>query len=95
MCRDDALPQPRGETYVSNITARYIRITMTYCSEGEAVSLVNVTVTGKRIEPAQTSEHRLRQKRIRVIESDEVCGFFVSDTEELEPGWVDKLLICD
>lgn len=91
---DDALPKPGGETYAANITARYIRITMTYCSEGEVVSLVNVEVIGERIESVKSSDHALTQKRIRVMESDEVSGFFASDTEELEPGWTDKMLIC-
>lgn len=92
---DDAPPKSGGETYSVSITARYIRITMTYCSEGETVSLVNVEVTGTRIEPVADTEHLLTQKRIRVIESDTVVGFSVSNTEELEPGWFDQMLICD
>lgn len=92
---DDALPKSGGETYPANIVARYIRITMTYCSVDEAVSLVNVEVTGERIESVKYREHALTQKRIRAIESDEVCGFSESDTEELEPGWTDRMLLCD
>ena len=92
---DDALPCSRGVTYSAKVTARYIRITMTYCSAGEAVALVNVEVTGTRIEPVADTEHLLTQKRIRVIESDTVVGFSVSDTGELEPGWFDQMLICD
>jgi len=92
---DNEMPIPGGETYEAHVRARYIRITMTYCSEGEAVSLVRVEAVGCPIENVDSGRQDLTKARVRAVECDEACGFEQKETDELEPGWTDQMLLAD
>lgn len=91
---DDALPVQGGESYPAHVTARYIRITVTYCSEGETAVLTNVEVTGTRLDRQDEENPDLTQKRVRAVKCDDYSGFAACGTDELEPGWTDQMLLC-
>lgn len=90
---DDTIPVEGVAVYTANITARYIRITMTYCSEGEHVGLVDVSVIGNHLDNYDTTVC-LTEQRVRVAECGEFSSLSLVETEELEPGWTDQMLLC-
>ena len=92
---DDAFSVLGGETYAACVKARYIRITMTYCSEGEAVALVNVEITGMRLDSIDNARGNLMRERVRVVECDDYRRFSECQTEGLEPGWFDRMLLTN
>lgn len=90
---DNSIEPQGGFFHEADVTARYIRITVTYCSNGETCMLCNVTVMGK---PSQATEQRhgsLVDVRVRAATCDSFCGFEKAETEELEPGWKDTMLL--
>lgn len=90
---DDRECPAAGEYYAVEIKARYLRITITFCSSGDVVSLQNVTVIG---EPCAEPERKpLTEARVRVVECARQEGFLSEKTGELEPGWVDTMLCCN
>ena len=92
---DDELPKIGGEIYKANIRTRYIRITMTYCSEGEAVALVRVEAVGQPAESTDANRPELIKARVRVAGCDSFEGFQQCETDELEPGWIDQMMLAD
>lgn len=90
---DDLESLDSGDCYHADINARYIRITLTYCSSGDAVTLRNVTVTGEPCGIPGAVGSSLVQSRTRANTCDASEGFEARMTDELEPGWIDNMLI--
>ncbi len=94
--RDDRLPEPGGELYMADVNARYIRILMTYSSQGEIVDLQEVTVIGEEILQNNDDYNEKIQwnKRFRAVNCQASSGFTRECTGELEPGWSDTMMTC-
>ena len=91
---DDRESTGAGDCYSAHFSARYIRITLTYCSSGDTVSLRNVTVVGEPFDNLGTAGGCLVQSRVRADACDACEGFKSEETDELEPGWRDNMMIC-
>lgn len=91
---DDRESTGAGDCYSAHFSARYIRITLTYCSSGDTVSLRNVTVVGEPCDNLGTAGGCLVQSRVRADACDACEGFKSEETDELEPGWRDNMMIC-
>lgn len=92
---DDWESTATGDYYLAEIKARYIRITVTYCSAGETVSIQDVTVIGEPSEKQSTEVESVVEKRVRAATCNSCKGFISEKTDELEPGWVDTMMVCN
>lgn len=83
---DDVLATPEGIRHDVKSTARYIRVTVTYCSSDEAALLRHVEVYGSN-EPAREEPSRRKASLLfPATEWDEGAGFELRKDDELEPG---------
>ncbi len=83
-----------GRTYSVNDDAKYIRITVSYCSVSSCVEIDSVEVFGCEAEPEKL-EFDITKRRERAVMLTKMSGFNAEPTEELEPGWKDSALAAD
>ncbi|TBL79481.1 CehA/McbA family metallohydrolase [Paenibacillus thalictri] len=85
------------ERYDVSFDARYIRVTVTYSSAGETAILRDVQVFGH--EPAEGSAsaadalRKAAQRKFAAVSCDEASGFDETETEEIEAGQKDRVLV--
>lgn len=90
---DNSVEPEGGFVHEADVSARYIRITVTYCSTGETCMLRGVTVMGQPLQETQQQQGSLVDMRVRAATCDSFCGFEKVETEELESGWKDTMLL--
>lgn len=88
-----------GEQYETDFAARYIRVTVTYCSAGETAFIRSFEAYG-RPEPAaadagaapgRRSDRRAPHK-FAADGYDEAAGFAPAESDEIEPGQTDRIV---
>lgn len=77
-----------GEQFEIGDTAKYIRITFTYCSSGETVKLRDVKIFGCKaaLQSEAEVDERRSPKAFYAVNIDDARGFEVMDVEDSEPG---------
>lgn len=83
---DDALATPEGIRHEVEATARYIRVTVTYCSADEAALMRHVEVYGSSEPAREEASPRKAPLLFPATEWDETAGFELRKDDELEPG---------
>lgn len=81
--------RPNGEetAYEVDLTARYLRVTVTYCSAGETASIRDFRVYGRPAGQAPgPGAPKAAQRKFLAEAFDESDGFEASETDEIEPG---------
>ena len=92
---DNSFEPESGFFHEANVTARYIRITVTYCSTGEICMLCSVAVMGQPAQAAEQKKPSLLDARVRASTCDAHSDFEKIETEELEPGWTDAMMLTE
>lgn len=83
-----------GEQYETDFEARYIRVTLTYCSTGETVGIRHFQAFGRapaEREPAAAS--RRSPLKFAAISYDRAQGFETAETDEIETGRTDRVVL--
>ena len=85
-----------GDTYTVNFIARYIRVTMTYCSIGETVRIQDFRVYGHSIQSIEVEvPQRIAPHKILADSYDEVRGFTVSEAKDIDTEGTVKAMLGD
>lgn len=90
---DNRLSTAEGDTVVVNSEARFIKITISYCSKGSMVTLQNVAafgyVTGKKEEQTDITRYR-----VKAVNATKIVNFDSKKTET-DHGWYDDVISCE
>ncbi len=85
-----------GKSHAIGVEARYVKLTVTYCSSGETVKIRDVQVYGQQLENVALEEQdRSAQKLFPAIACDESSGFTKTIVDDIEPGRQEEVLIGD
>ncbi|MGG1518122.1 CehA/McbA family metallohydrolase [Paenibacillus oryzisoli] len=84
--RDNTETQAGGDTYNLFIIARYIRVTVTYCSPGATAKIRNVHVYGYAGDAVDTETDKVPYSKFPAANYDQAHGFSELDTDDIEPG---------
>ncbi|MFS0723993.1 CehA/McbA family metallohydrolase [Paenibacillus sp. 1P07SE] len=82
----DAHDKGAGQSYDTALTARYVRVTLTYCSSGETVRIYDFQVYGKALAEQQPAVDRSAPHKFAAVHADEVHGFETAEADDIEPG---------
>ncbi|CAI6086542.1 CehA/McbA family metallohydrolase [Cohnella sp. JJ-181] len=82
-----------GEQYEASFAARYIRVTVTYCSAGETATIRSFEAYGHPSDAsAQPAGGRRSPRKLAAVSCDEARGFEPAVSDEIEPGQTDPVL---
>jgi len=83
-----------GEQYEVELTARYVRVTITYCSSGETAKIRDFQVYGQACEQQDAEVPDKTSPRLfPATACDDAHGFRVLETDELEFGQLERVLV--
>ncbi|NMO96735.1 CehA/McbA family metallohydrolase [Paenibacillus lemnae] len=82
------------DKYDISLSARYLRVTITYCSAGETAKLYNVQVYGHEAGTVITqAPQKTAFRKFHALSCDQSYGFEESESLDLEPGSVEEVLV--
>ncbi|MBO0993321.1 CehA/McbA family metallohydrolase [Bacillus sp. SD088] len=82
-----------GEEYEVLFKARYIRVTITYCSSGESAQIYDFKVFGQEVSESKFVPSKVSPHKIPAMAYDEVFGFSEIEVSDLESGQTEQVLI--
>lgn len=83
---DDSIPEDGIATYELNCYARYIRITMTYCSRDMSVQIRNLHIYGYETVEMEEQQTKVAGLKMAAIKRDEEKGFIETEVDNIEYG---------
>lgn len=89
---DSEIETECGNEYAINDYGRFIRITVSYCSNSDEVEIDKVDIFGSYPDTVLTTFNNITSNKVKVINADSIFGFSKVDTNEIEPGWFDVAL---
>lgn len=92
---DDSISTRDGEKYDVLFIARYIRVTITYCSTSEAAQIFDFKVYGHEMAKQNFIPSKISPNKIPATAYDEALGFTEIEIADLEPGQKDYVLISE
>ncbi len=94
--RDNSKTVAEGDQYEVNLTARYLRVTVTYCSIGETVRIQDFKVYGHQLKEAEEAViHRKAPAKFYAASCDEASGFVETEATDIEPECTVSAMIGD
>ncbi|GIP33468.1 CehA/McbA family metallohydrolase [Paenibacillus sp. J2TS4] len=92
--KKDDTASNNGEQYDVSFIARYIRITITYCSTGETAQIRDFKAYGQEWDAPDTGvSGKVSPRKFLAIACDEANGFSEMEINDLEPGQRDQVLV--
>lgn len=82
-----------GEEYEISFKARYIRVTITYCSSGETAQIYDFKVFGQEVGESTLIPSKVSPHKIPATAYDDVFGFSEIGVSDLEPGQKNQVLL--
>ena len=92
MEKDDEVPATEiGDTIAINKIARFIRITVSYCSSSSTVTVENVSIQGYPVSKRKPPTD-ITLERVKAVEGEVLSGFVRLDDYEVEETYTDSVL---
>lgn len=93
--KEDGMASESGEEqYDVSFKARYIRVTVTYCSSGETAKIHDFQVFGHETEEVELSRpDRVSPRKFPAVVYDQAYGFNHTEVDDIEPGQTDQVLV--
>lgn len=93
--KEDELASPAGgETYNVSVLARYVRVTITYCSLGETARIYDFQVYGHEADLIEAAAPgKVSSRKFPAIAYDQAQGFEGTEVEDIENGQNDQVLV--
>lgn len=88
--------EENGEEYNVSISARYLRVTFLYCSKKDESRINDFQIFGyESSEQSLENDSKISPYKFLAITYDEASGFVETETQELEPGYQNQVMMGD
>ncbi|NHN31278.1 CehA/McbA family metallohydrolase [Paenibacillus agricola] len=92
--KDSLASRAGGEQYDVSFRARYLRVTVTYCSSGETAKIRDFQVYGHELERLEAPvPNKVSPFKLPAIACDQAYGFCEKEVDDIEPGQQDQVLV--
>lgn len=92
--KDDKVATAEGDMVLVHNLARFIRITVSFCSNSSVVTIQNVSAFGYRLNE-YTDRIDITTGRVKAVTAAMIAGFDIIDDMEVDSSWRDSVVKTD